>query len=127
MQPEAEEIVAVYIKLTGREARVAIYEHSLYDFIRAGFTPSDFVIVVTFLLRENKKNKFQYSMKLGHLINDHQRFMDLLGEAKARERNRVKPPTAKEIVLEQFRGVTPESNGNGRHVSEVFEAMRKAT
>ncbi len=121
MQPEAEEIVAQYIKLTGREARVQIYEHSLFDLLRAGFTPDDFVCVLTFLLRENKRNKFQYSLKLGHLINDHARFMDLLGESRARQRNAVKAATPKEAILEQWRGCQPVSNGNARRLSEFLK------
>lgn len=124
MQPEAEEIVAQYIRLTGREARVAIYEHSLFDFIRAGFSSTDFVCVVTFLLRENKRNKFQYSLKLGHLINDHQRFMDLLGEAKAKERNRIKPATPKEAVLQAWRPTCGErvNGASVRRISDILKA-----
>lgn len=120
MNPEAEEIVAQYVKITGRDARVAIYEHSLWDYLRAGFTPDDFVCVVTFLLRENKRNKFQYSMKLGHLINDHQRFMDLLGEARAKMRNTIKPVTPKESVLESWRGCEPVKNGDCHKLSEFL-------
>lgn len=128
-QPEAEEIIAQYVKLTGREARVSIYEFSLFDFLRAGFTCEEFVMVLTFLLRENKRNKFQYSIKLGALINDHQRFMDLLGEAKAKQRSTPAKPTEAAKVLASWRGTKPVSASNGelRHISEVFQEMRKAT
>lgn len=122
-QPEAEEIVAQYVKLTGREARVQIYEHSLYDFLRAGFSSMDFVCVVTFLLRENKRNSYQYSLKLGNLLNDHQRFMDLLGEARAKMRNVIKPATPKESVLESWRPTAGE-RVNGANVHKISEFLK---
>ncbi len=126
LQPQADELILQYVHLTGREARVTIYEHMLFDFFRAGFTCEEFVLVVSFLVRENKRNKFQYSLKLGNLINDHARFMDLLGECKARERNRVSPPRPKECVLHQFRGITPEKPGNCIPIKAVFEKLRDA-
>lgn len=124
MNTEAEEIIAQYVKITGREARVSIYEHSLFDFLRAGFSSMDFVCVVTFLLRENKRNSYQYSLKLGHLINDHQRFMDLLGEARAKMRNVIKPTTPKESVLSEWRGIKPDSNGNCRSIAEFIKVPK---
>lgn len=102
-------ILDAHQRLTGRESKLPIYEHALFDFVRAGFTHEDMATVITFLMRENKRNQFQYSLKLGHLINDHMRFNDLLQEAKARERNRRPAPTAKERVLSQFRPTTGET------------------
>lgn len=127
LQPQSCELIKQYTHLTGREARVQIYEYQLFDFFRSGFTCDEFVLVLTFLLRENKRNRFQYSLKLGGLITDHARFMDFLGEAKAKDRNRIKLPTSRESVLHEFRGVSPEVKGNCRPVAEVFESLRKAT
>lgn len=127
LQSQADELILQYAHLTGREARVRAYEYALFSFFQAGFTCDEFVLVLNFVLRENKKNNFKYSIMLGNLIRDHGRFMDLLGEAKAKDRNHVKPPTPKELVLESFRGVAPEPKGKTRHVSEVFNEMRRAS
>lgn len=108
-KPELQLILDAHFRLTGRESRLPIYEHALFDFVRAGFTDVDMTTVLTFLMRENNRNHFQYSLKLGHLINDHMRFNDLLQEARARERNRRPAPTAKEKVLQQFRPAMGET------------------
>jgi hypothetical protein len=102
-------ILEAYTLLSGREAKLPIYEHSLFDWVRAGFTKEDMIIVVQFIVRENRHNTFKYSLKLGHLINDHQRFNDLLEEAKAKERNRRPAMTPKEKVLSQLRPVMGET------------------
>lgn len=124
VQSSIRSVLDAYVRLTGREAKVGIYEFSLYDFVRAGFTAEDMIVVVTFLLRENKRNHFQYSLKLGHLINDHMRFNDLLQEAKAKERNRNPAPTPKEKVLSQFRPVVGE-NLTATGALSVGEIMKK--
>lgn len=122
---QSAELVAQYTRLTGREARVSVYEHALYDYFRAGFTPADLVLVLGYLLRENKRNSYQYSIKLGHLIGDHERFMDLLGEAKAKLRNSVKPASARQEVLQAFRPVAdPEMEGKG-NCHRLSEFIRK--
>ncbi len=124
LQPQADQLIHQYTHLTGREARVNVYEFALFDFFRAGFTCDEFVMVVTFLMRENKRNKFQYSLKLGHLLNDHSRFMDFLGEAKAKDRNKVLPPTPRESVLQDFRRTSPEPTGAFLSAAEVISRLK---
>lgn len=126
LQPEADKLCHQYTHLTGREARVQVYEYSLFAFFQAGFTCDEFVLVLNFLLRENKRNRFQYSIKLGHLIQDLSRFMDLLGEAKAVERNRPPKPTPRDIVLSDFRRVTPEPEGKFVPIKDVINGLREA-
>lgn len=113
MSTNLQSILDAHFKLTGRESKLPIYEHALFDFVRAGFTDEDMVAVITFLIRENKRNHFQYSLKLGHLINDHMRFNDLLQEAKARDRNRRPALSQKEIALRQLRPTTGEDTVTG--------------
>lgn len=121
LQPQADELIHQYVHLTGREARVSVYEYALFDFFRAGFTCEEFVLVITFMLRENKRNRFQYSLKLGNLINDHARFMDFLGEAKAKMRNAIKPTSEKEKTLTAWRGCEPVSNGSVHRISDFLK------
>jgi len=117
------DILSAYTSISGREARLPIYEHSLFDWVKAGFTKSDMIIVLNFIIRENRKNDYKYSLRLGPLINDLQRFSDLLEEAKAKERNRKVAPTAKERVLKEFRGVEHEPAANVRNIGEIFKGM----
>lgn len=125
LQPKADELVHHYTHLTGREARVQVYEYSLFAFFQAGFTCDEFVLVLSFLLRENKRNRFQYSIKLGSIVTDHAKFMDLLGEAKAVERNRPPKPTPREIVLSDFRRSSPEPVSHPMAAHEVIKKLRE--
>lgn len=125
MQDPAEPlkaIHAIHVKLTGRESRYQVYERSLYDFVQAGFTAEDMEIVLAFMLRENKRNDWKYSLQLGKLLGDHERFQDLLSDAKARLRNMKKPPTPKEIAIEQLRPTVAETPtpGRPRTIGEIF-------
>lgn len=101
-------ILNEYTRLTGRSAPLGLYESSLFSFVRAGFTVADMTLVLNFILRENSKNHFKYGLKLGTMINDLQRFNDLLEEAKARRRNHIPPPTNREKVLQEFSPVVVE-------------------
>jgi len=102
-------ILYEYTRLTGRAAPIAIYDASLFPFVRAGFTADDMRTVVEHMLRENKRNHFQYGLKLSPLLNDLQRFNDLLEEAKAKNRNCRPAPTAKEKALNQLRPALGEN------------------
>lgn len=118
-------IHAVHVKMTGRESKYQIYERSLYDFHQSGFTDADMATVLGFLIRENKRNTFQYSVQLGRLISDHERFQDLLSEAKAKMRNLKPAPTPKETALEQLRPTAVEqpANGNGKTIGQIFRLI----
>lgn len=121
-------IHAIHVKLTGRDSRYQIYERSLWDFVQAGFTADDMTTVLSFLLRENRRNDYKYCVQLGRLIGDHERFEDLLHEAKAKTRNLKKPPTGKEIALQELRPVVVPHvpNGSGRSIGEVFRSIGDA-
>ena len=86
----------------------------------------DLEVVLRFLIRENRRNSYQYNISLGTLIRDHERFMDLLGEAQAKQRNRPKVVTARDVVLRQLRpevdGTVVGGNG-GRMVADIFKAI----
>lgn len=120
-----KEIHAVHVKLTGRESKYPIYEISLYDFAQVGFTADDMATVLGFLLRENRRNDFKYSIHLGKLLSDHERFQDLLGEAQAKTRNLKKPPTAKESALQELRPIVVDQlpRDTGRTIGEVFRVI----
>ncbi len=117
-------ILSEYSRLTGRNAPLSLYDASLFPFVRAGFTADDMRIVIEFIQRENKRNHYQYGLKLGSLINDLQRFNDLLEEAKAKERNRRPATTPKEKVLSQLRPTVSE-NLTSTGAMTVKDVLRK--
>jgi hypothetical protein len=93
-----------YCTLSGFEARYAIHERAYAEFIAAGFTEDDLRCVILFLKRENKSGNRTYSLRLNKLLDfEFRHFDSLLGEARARDRNRIKPPTNAQRVVEQFR------------------------
>jgi hypothetical protein len=75
----------------------------------------------------NKTHKHApMKIQVHKLIGDLEVFASILAEARAKQRNAIPKPTPKEVILHTFRGVTPEKNGNSRHIMEVFAEMRKA-
>jgi len=100
-----EPILTAYSEATGRAASIVHYEYAIGKFAAMGFTAEDMATVCKFLVRENKRRQFQfqYSLKLSPLLNDPEKFSDLLQEARAR----IRPaPTPAQKVLAQFRGVS---------------------
>lgn len=90
--------------------KYAIYERSWADFIAKGFTEADLCCVILFLQRENRRNTYAYSLRLGKLLDfRYHHFADLLAEAQAKNRNRRHKLTGKDQVLAQYeRKVNPE-------------------
>lgn len=100
-----EKILNVYTTLTGRAAGFIAYEYDLGKYAMAGYTAENMETVIKFMLRENSRNTFKYSLRLDKLLHDLGRFDSLLGEASARMRNIKPTPTPQQKVLAQFRGV----------------------
>lgn len=121
---DIEQVLDCYVRLTGREAKLSVYEFSLFDYIRSGFTVEDMTTVIQFIIKENKRNSFQYSLKLGHLLNDQMRFSDLLQEAKARLRNQKQPLSPKEKVLQQLRPTVSKTE-TGTIAVSVKDVLKK--
>lgn len=119
---------ACWNSLTGQELHFRATERLFYELFKMDFTEDDLKCVLRHVIGYNKTHPHAPMKVQAHkLLGDLEVFGSILAEARAKERNRPKPPTAKEIVLKEFRGVVPtESNGNGRHVSEIFANMRKA-
>ena len=103
MTSSIQSLLDTYNTLTGSVARYGVYERAAFDWFKAGFTLDDFKLVIGYLKRENQRNDYKYSMKLSKLLNDHEHFNDLLNEATAKERNRIKPRTPQQTVVDEFR------------------------
>lgn len=121
---ELQPILAAYLKTTGRQCNYMVHEYALFAYHQAGYTAEDMTLVCQFLVRENRRNSYQYSLHLTKLIGDLARFDDILNDARAKERNRPKPPTPKEQVLAQFRPAI-EQTLTGTTALTVKEVLRR--
>lgn len=116
---------ACWNQTTGQSVNLRATERIWFELANLDFTADDLLSVLKHVLQYNKTHA-SCPMKIqAHKLCEPETFASICGEAKARERNRVKPATPKDIILHEFRGITPEPCVKPRHVSEVFEQMRK--
>lgn len=128
MTESIQSIHAVWCQTTGQELHFKATERIFYEMAKLDFKPDDLLCVLTHVLWYNKTHKHApMKVQIHKLCGDLEIFASILADAKQRERSQPKKPTPKEIVLHEFRGITPETNGKPRHVSEIFAEMRKAT
>lgn len=128
MHDQMKLLHACWCETTGQTLHFQATQRLFWELAKMEFTPDDLLCVLKHVLAYNKSHAHApMKVQVHKLLGDLEIFASILADARARERNRVPKPTAKEIVLEQFRGVTPEPNGKIRHVSEIFDEMRKAT
>jgi hypothetical protein len=118
-------IHAQWCASTGQELKYPPCERMLYDFVKSDFTADDLRCVLVFIIWQNKKREPQYRERLlfHKIVGDLETFNSRRGEAKAWERNRRSAASPREKVLEQFRGASPGTSGNVRHISEVFKSI----
>lgn len=125
MQAELSAILGVYIQATGRQCNYMVHEYALFAYKQAGFTAEDMSMVCNFLVRENNRNNYKYSLHLTKLIGDLARFDDILCEARAVFRNRKPPPTPRQQVQQQFSPVVgePTQTGTAMSVQEILKRV----
>lgn len=118
-------ILDVFCKLSGQELKYFPCERLLFDYHNNGFTEDDLKCVLTFMLWQNSKRepRFRNRILFHRIVGDLEEFNSRLGEARAWERNRKKPATAREQVLKSFRGVEAEPRQNMRPITEIFKSM----
>ncbi len=128
MQDQIKLLHSCWCTTTGQELHFQASQRLFYEVAKLEFTPDDLLCVLKHVLAYNTTHTHApMKVQVHKLLGDLEVFASILADARARERNRVSPPTPKESVLNQFRGITPEKPGNCLPVAEVFEAMRKAS
>ena len=128
MTDQIQSLHSCWCQTTGQPLHFKATERLFYEMAKLDFVSDDLLCVLKFVLSYNKTHQnAQMKVQVHKLCGDLETFASILGEARAKERNKIPKPTPKEIVLEQFRRVTPEAKGNCVPISQVFEAMRKAT
>lgn len=112
--------------VTGQVINLRATERIWYEFASMDFTEDDLRCVLADLMRFNRaSNGAKFRINLQKICGDPETFASLLGEARAKERNRKKPPTAKDQVLQNLRPTVgePLSGQNTRTLSEVFQTI----
>jgi hypothetical protein len=120
---ELQSLHDCFCKVTGHDLKFQLQERKWYEFVKAGFGMEDLTCVLLYMLASNRKNDFKYSLKIHNVIGDLERFDSICGEARAIKRNQKRPATPREQVLNAWRPVMTETNGNGRahHISELIK------
>lgn len=121
------EVHRVYCALSGRPVRLLpSLERYLFDYVQAGFTPTDMETVLLWLLRENKKldRDHQRSLMLIRLISDLSVFDAFLCEATVWNRNH-KPMTARQEILRATGRLSEKDMGiAARRIGDVLSGIR---
>lgn len=126
IETKLRELHSCWNSITGQELNYRAVERLLYELHNNDFTAEDLTAVLKHVLAYNRTHpEMPMKVQIHRLCGDMAVFGSICAEAKAKQRNKIPPPTAKETVLHQWRGVTPEGNGNAKHIAEVFSAMRK--
>lgn len=90
-------------------------ERTWQEYFHAGFTEDHLRLVVTWIEHERKRKRIEYSMRFSLLIQQLDKFEELLAEAQ--KWRPPKPETNKQKAVKQLRPVVNE---------EVTDNMRKA-
>lgn len=113
---------------TQQKIHIRACERLLFDLAQTDVTADDVRCVVQYLQRLNKTSDFKFQIQF-HRVMELERFHSLLGEARAKERNRRPAPTPKEQVQQQYAQVLdPEQTSTMtqqpmRHISEVVKHL----
>lgn len=129
MTEQLQSLHACWNQVTGQDLHFKATERLFYELWKMEFKPDDLLCVLKHVLQYNKTHQnAQMKVQVHKLLGDLTVFASILAEARARERNRIKPHTPKENVLAEFRGGFVEvPTAKPRHVSEIFDEMRKCT
>lgn len=119
---------------SGQKLHRAAGERIFYELARADVTPEDLAVTVQHLIAMNRRfgTGAGFRINLQKVAGDLETFLCLVAEARAAKRNYRPAPTAKEQAIEQLRPTVDKEQAttitqtNGRHISEVFDNIRKA-
>lgn len=122
MNDQMKLLHTVWNQTTGQELHFKATERLFYELWKMEFKPDDLLCVLKHVLAYNKTHTHApMKIQIHKLCGDLEIFASILAEARAKDRNRVKPATPKESVLSEWRGIKPESNGNARSIGEFIK------
>jgi hypothetical protein len=112
-------------QITGQELNLRATERLFYELWKLEFTPDDLACVLKYMLAFNRKHpECPMKVQAHKVMGDPETFASVLAEARAKERNRPRPATPKEAVLQSFRPVANaemQGNGSAHRLSEFLK------
>jgi len=125
---ELQDLHDTYVRITGLDVKFSIHYWTWENFSKF-FTKEDLVLVLNWIKRKNKQaeHKYRRSLAITKLIGDEEKFDELRAQAAAEERNRRKPLTPKQRVMEQWRPTVVEDDTTRKdNTKRAAEALREA-
>jgi len=118
-----------WCQTTGQQVNYRATERIWFELCNLDFTADDLLSVLKHVLAYNKTHSnCQMKVQVHKLCGDVEAFASICAESRAKERNRVKPLTPRESVLQALRPTTGERVRPEGCVAikEVFSKMREA-
>ena len=117
MTEKLKALHACWCHMTGQELHFKATDRLFYEMFKMDFTTDDLLCVLKHVLSYNRTHpNAQMKVQVHKLLGDLEVFASILAEARAKERNRVKPLTPKESALEAWRPTCGERvNGANLH------------
>lgn len=124
MTTPLESLHQCWCETTGQELNFKATERIWYEMSKLEFTADDLLIVLKDVLYYNRTHAgCPMKVQVHKLCSDLEIFASLLASAKAKARNKIKPITAKEAVLESWRPTIGErvSGDNCHRLSDFLK------
>jgi len=108
-----------YCSATGQQPPYATCERRWFEFVQADLNQTDLLLVISWIKVQNKKNDYQYSLRIDKLL-DLEHFGSLLGEARAwqRKRQALGDPNKRQ-ALKEFTSREPETTTEIKLIRDV--------
>jgi hypothetical protein len=126
MTDQIKSIHAVWEKLTGQVVNIRATERIWYEFLAMEFTEADLACVLAQLTYFNRTSSgAKFRINLQKICGDLENFASLLGEARAKQRNKIKAPTSRDVVLNQLRPQIgdPTATGTTKTIADVMKSL----
>ena len=124
MTTQITELHSTWCACTGQEINLRATERIWYELWRCDFSVDDLRLVVEYMKRFNRTHPdCQMKIQVHKVCGDLEAFASIVGECKARERNKVKPATPKEQVLNAWRPICGE-RVNGANVHRLSDFLK---
>jgi hypothetical protein len=121
-QSNTESLCSAWNNATGQDVNLMVNQRIAWQFLQAGFSVADLLIVVAYLKACNgqaSEAKYKVKLTLLRVIGDLEYFDSTKQLARAWERNRPRKASPRdEILVATGRAVEP--NGSPRHISEFI-------
>jgi hypothetical protein len=128
MTDQIKQLHRCWCDLTGQDLNLRATERLFYELLNSDFTVDDLGCVVRYVLAFNRKHlDCPMKVQFHRICGDLEQFASVLAEARAKERNRIKPLTARASVVQAFRPVADvegSATGNSHRIGEFLQVPK---